>query len=489
MHRELNVWENILFSAEVRLPSTWTRSERLQHAEAVLHALQLAEVKFTRIGDETDRGVSGGQRKRVNIGMELAAAPLALFLDEPTSGLDSTNAKDVCATLQNIAKQTGITVVMVIHQPRQEIWYSLSNVLLLAPGGRTVYQGAQSLCEKYFKEHLNVKFHPLDNPADVIMDAIAARGSEFAMTWRNTGATFYWDMNSQKQQVREVNEDGSPSARLPPTRPRKPTFLRSNPSEKGLEVMRQELQSNASSSSSTSVIHETVVIGEEVNDPHTGKDAALISSDSKTRGAPWWMQILLAFLRSIRQQAVGFLSLVFENVLAGASGFIIGLAADGVYSGRWLPPYTLVSPAPNDALIAERGMYIHVTLGLAAASAGVRTFGEDRVQYWREAASGHNRLSYFVGVSLAALPRIFLASLHFTAIFAVMSLPYMPFHEMLGIIFLVWFTIYGVSCLISMLVSKENAPLIAVVVTLVAGTLCGYANAIPFALQYMSYAR
>jgi ABC-type phosphate/phosphonate transport system ATPase subunit len=73
MHRELNVWQNLKFSADMRLPSTWTAEQRERHIEAVLHALHLTDVKYTRIGDEAERGVSGGQRKRVNIGIELAA--------------------------------------------------------------------------------------------------------------------------------------------------------------------------------------------------------------------------------------------------------------------------------------------------------------------------------------------------------------------------------------------------------------------------------
>ena len=68
------------------------QAEIWQHVDAVLDALTLAHVQHTRIGDEKTRGVSGGQRKRVNIGIEVAACPVALYLDEPTSGLDSTGA-------------------------------------------------------------------------------------------------------------------------------------------------------------------------------------------------------------------------------------------------------------------------------------------------------------------------------------------------------------------------------------------------------------
>ena len=107
------------------------------------------------------RGVSGGQRKRTNIGIELAAAPAAIFLEsvpivcvlfmpprtlcpflysEPTSGLDSAAALEVCRTLRAIA-DLGLTVVAVIHQPRLEIFDSFDDLLLLAPGGVTAFIG------------------------------------------------------------------------------------------------------------------------------------------------------------------------------------------------------------------------------------------------------------------------------------------------------------------------------------------------------------
>jgi ABC-type multidrug transport system ATPase subunit len=98
--------------------------------EAVLQALDLMHVCDTPVGDENMRGVSGGQRKRTNVGLELAAAPLALFLDEPTSGLDSTSALVLCDVLQQLARRAGVTVAMVIHQPRPEIFDALDELLV-----------------------------------------------------------------------------------------------------------------------------------------------------------------------------------------------------------------------------------------------------------------------------------------------------------------------------------------------------------------------
>lgn len=82
MIRDLTVRENILFSARMRLPRKgWTDEQIQKHVDAVIDVLGLTECGDTLIGDESARGVSGGQRKRTNIGIELAVAPAAIFLE------------------------------------------------------------------------------------------------------------------------------------------------------------------------------------------------------------------------------------------------------------------------------------------------------------------------------------------------------------------------------------------------------------------------
>ncbi|KAM3065663.1 hypothetical protein ACMFMF_010884 [Clarireedia jacksonii] len=93
---ELTVRENILHSARVRLPPSWTENEIQEHINNLLMCLGLTHIQDNLVGDVIKPMISGGQRKRVSIGIELAAAPLALVLDEPTSGLDATTDLTVC---------------------------------------------------------------------------------------------------------------------------------------------------------------------------------------------------------------------------------------------------------------------------------------------------------------------------------------------------------------------------------------------------------
>lgn len=130
---ELTVRENILHSARVRLPSDWKDDEIQKHIDVLLRCLHLWHVKDSLVGSTAARIISGGQRKRVSIGIELAAAPMALFLDEPTSGLDATSAGFIIMTLKALSR-LGITVVTIIHQPRHEIFDALDSILLLGAG-------------------------------------------------------------------------------------------------------------------------------------------------------------------------------------------------------------------------------------------------------------------------------------------------------------------------------------------------------------------
>jgi ABC-type multidrug transport system ATPase subunit len=171
MLRMMTVEETLYFAARTRLDYRKSRREVQSIVDNVIRALRLEDVRHSVIGDEESRGISGGQRKRVNVAIELVADPYVLFLDEPTSGLDSASSKEVCQALQLIA-QSGITVITVIHQPRKEIFDMFSHLLLLGQGGRTVYLGPVPEAVSYF-EALGFKCPDRVNHADFLIDVTA----------------------------------------------------------------------------------------------------------------------------------------------------------------------------------------------------------------------------------------------------------------------------------------------------------------------------
>jgi ABC-type multidrug transport system ATPase subunit len=103
--------------------------------------LGLEHIANTRIGTPGRRGISGGEKRRVSIAMEVVTGPSILYLDEPTSGLDSYNALSVVQSLVTLAKRYNRTIILTIHQPRSNIFAMFDKLLLLAEGGYMVYSG------------------------------------------------------------------------------------------------------------------------------------------------------------------------------------------------------------------------------------------------------------------------------------------------------------------------------------------------------------
>ncbi|KAK7320168.1 hypothetical protein RJT34_04902 [Clitoria ternatea] len=135
----LTVFETFMFAAEVRLPPSISRDEKKKRVYELLDKLGLQSATHTYIGDEGRRGVSGGERRRVSIGIDIIHNPSLLFLDEPTSGLDSTSAYSVVEKVKDIARG-GSIVLMTIHQPSYRIQMLLDKITVLARG-RLIYMG------------------------------------------------------------------------------------------------------------------------------------------------------------------------------------------------------------------------------------------------------------------------------------------------------------------------------------------------------------
>src|SRR5678815_4110929 len=120
VHPELTVFEAVKYSAQFRLPPDYSDAEIDRRVEETLKSLGLEGVKNLQIGKPEKKVLSGGQRKRVNIALELVTDPVILFLDEPTSGLAADDTAALITLLHDLAKKTGKTIVMTIHQPAKD---------------------------------------------------------------------------------------------------------------------------------------------------------------------------------------------------------------------------------------------------------------------------------------------------------------------------------------------------------------------------------
>lgn len=193
----LTVFETITFSAQLRLPRTMSPRAREARVRDAMAELGLTAIADRRIGDTSDRGISGGEKRRVSIACELVTSPSILFLDEPTSGLDAYNAANVMDCLSTLAKDFGRTVICTIHQPRSDIFARFDRLLLLSRGYQ-VYSGPAGPA---LAAHLDRVGHPCPigyNMADFLVDMTQVKTTRHypsrsrAGSSNSTGSSMGW---------------------------------------------------------------------------------------------------------------------------------------------------------------------------------------------------------------------------------------------------------------------------------------------------------
>lgn len=146
---ELTVYQNLYYNAKLCFDN-YTKEEVIETVNKVLQNLGLFEIKDMKVGSPLDKKISGGQRKRLNIALELIREPSVLFLDEPTSGLSSRDSENILDLLKELALK-GKLVFVVIHQPSSDIFKMFDKLIILDVGGFLIYNGDPIDSIIYFK--------------------------------------------------------------------------------------------------------------------------------------------------------------------------------------------------------------------------------------------------------------------------------------------------------------------------------------------------
>src|SRR5436190_9793552 len=151
---DLTVYENLYFAARLCF-GHFTPAQINERVERVLMSLGISETKDLKVGSPLQKTISGGQRKRVNIGLELLREPAVLFVDEPTSGLSSRDSENIIDLLKELALK-GKLVFAVIHQPSSDIFKMFDRLVILDTGGYQIYYGNPVDAVIYFKQTINL---------------------------------------------------------------------------------------------------------------------------------------------------------------------------------------------------------------------------------------------------------------------------------------------------------------------------------------------
>ncbi|KAF2453772.1 ABC transporter [Lineolata rhizophorae] len=166
----LTVRETLHFAAELSLPRSVGKTERLQRIEALVQAFGLQDQAKSLIGTPIRKGISGGQKRRLSVASQLITSPKILFLDEPTSGLDSAASYEVINFVKTIAKKYKLLVIASIHQPSTSTFEMFDRLLLLSRG-TVVYNGLTASAQSYFESH-GFPMPLYTNPAEFMIDLV-----------------------------------------------------------------------------------------------------------------------------------------------------------------------------------------------------------------------------------------------------------------------------------------------------------------------------
>ncbi|CAI9759755.1 unnamed protein product [Fraxinus pennsylvanica] len=365
VHGNLTVEENLWFSARCRLSADLQKADKVLIVERIIDSLGLQAVRGSLVGTVEKRGISGGQRKRVNVGVELVMEPSVLFLDEPTSGLDSSSSQLLLRALRREALE-GVNICMVVHQPSYTLFQMFDDLVLLAKGGLTVYHGPVRKVEEYFTG-LGINVPDRVNPPDYFIDIL-----EGMIKTSSSSSVSYRELP-----VRWMLHNGYPI----------PLDMRNNMAE--LPISPAKINLGDDTHFPGSVTEEQSFAGEVWQDMKCNVERKrdmirhnfLRSTDLSNRRTPNAILQYKYFLgrvgkqrlREARVQVIDYLILL----LAGASLGSLTKASDATF-GYAAYTYTIIA------------------VSLLCKIAALRSFSLDKLQYWRESASGISSLAHFV---------------------------------------------------------------------------------------------
>ncbi|KAI9142521.1 hypothetical protein BKA69DRAFT_257292 [Paraphysoderma sedebokerense] len=403
MLRELTVRDILLHSARMRLPKNWSDEDKTTKVLSIIDSLGLGTVMNNVIGTEEERGISGGQRKRVNIGIELVSSPSVLICDEPTSGLDSTTSSALCRLLKEIASEQKLTVAAIIHSPSAQSFEQFDDLILLGMSGRVVYTGPREFVRDYFSA-IGFSVPSGVSLPDFILDVVSGNvPCQKLPNFKPSDLPEFWE--------KFVNGEPITAQSLYATT----LALRRKPQGGHLESILSKLgivdwiRDNYSYLKDLALEYFTFVLTIGNHDP--------------IRETPGFFKTFILCLKrgflQIYRSGSGFLVEQAIHLLCG--GFISLAVEEYDYFGRFPDSLCKFTPVPLIPKCSEPTDYVlsaglFITLGVlfSGVNVGVNTFGPEKLVFFRDVSSGMSTLPYMLAKFVVDIPRIVVAAAMFT---------------------------------------------------------------------------
>ncbi|XP_019448781.1 PREDICTED: ABC transporter G family member 28-like isoform X2 [Lupinus angustifolius] len=387
VHGNLTVEENLWFSARCRLSADLPKEEKVLVVERVIEALGLQAIRDSLVGTVEKRGISGGQRKRVNVGLEMVMEPSLLILDEPTSGLDSSSSQLLLRALRREALE-GVNICMVLHQPSYTLFRMFDDFILLAKGGLTVYHGPVNKVEEYFSS-IGIVVPDRVNPPDYYIDILegivklpvssGVNYKQLPVRWMlHNGYPVPMDMLSTVEGMATPGEGSAHGAAT--------------------------TTGNADDTSFAGELWQDVKCNVELKKDNLQHNFLNYSNDLSNRETPGTFTQYKYFLgrvgkqrlREARMQAVDFLILLLAGLCLGT-----------------------LAKVSDESFGSTGYTYTVIAVSLLSKIAALRSFSLDKLHYWRESASGMSSLAYFLSkdtvdhFSTIVKPLVYLSMFYF----------------------------------------------------------------------------
>ncbi|KAJ9698049.1 hypothetical protein PVL29_007248 [Vitis rotundifolia] len=434
VHGNLTVQENLWFSARCRLSAGLPKQEKVLVVERVIESLGLQPVRDSLVGTVEKRGISGGQRKRVNVGLEMVMEPSLLILDEPTSGLDSSSSQLLLRALRREALE-GVNVCMVVHQPSYTLFRMFDDLILLAKGGLTVYHGSVKKVEEYFAE-LGITVPDRVNPPDHFIDILEGIVKPSSST----------AVDHKQLPVRWMLHNGYPV----------PLDMQQ---AAGLTAFTNAGSSDVAHSEKQSFVGE--IWQDVVSDIALKKDYIqnnfFKSKDLSNRVTAGVLQQYKYYLgrvgkqrlREARIQAVDYLILLLAGICLGTLAKV------------------------SDATFGALGYnYTVIAVSLLCKIGALRSFSQDKLNYWRERASGMSSLAYFLSKDTVDHLNTIIKPLVYLSMFYFFNNPRSSFPDNYFILLCLVYCVTGIAYLFAIVFEPGPAQLwsvlLPVVLTLIA---------------------
>ncbi|KAG2392771.1 hypothetical protein C9374_011496 [Naegleria lovaniensis] len=451
MAKELKVHELLRFSGHARLPSHYTYSQVGRRVERTCKVLGIENFMYDSIGSTKKHGLDEDLRVFVNLAVEMVSDPVCLFIENPFDEISLERKKFLCKALKTAA-DSGTTVVVTMHRPRNDIFQLFDDCVILGKTGSVVYNGPTKDALRFFEE-IGFKCPNYANPPDFFIDVCLGNVERPGdPNFEPERLLHLWDLKKEENSKKWAKSRAGKDV------------------DRSQEDQQQQQQ------------HDEEEVGAQVIDPQQVLVNSEVARERQRKPIGFLGQYLLFSLRALlqltRHYKGVFFDFFFHFILATIIGaFYFNMDFQGPMSDtlQKLCP-TFISnqcSLPRVDRIAPMSIITVSAIAIAAMQSSLKCFGADKDLYRREAENGINKMSYFLGKLTGEIPSLLIYPLVFVTFWYILVNPEAEFYTYYGLFLLYEIVFSTLGYFISVFVQRTHAEFVGVIYILLSALLGG----------------